>query len=108
MKIDDTDVERAIDYLRDSAPVAAKARAERAYLEQWLKSLRATLVLKAPGTSIAEREAIALASPEYSEALNGYRAAVEIDERYRFLRDAADAKLRAWQTMSSNERATRI
>jgi hypothetical protein len=65
-------------------------------------------MLGAPGTSVSDREAYALAHHDYMTALNGFRAAVEIDERYRFLREAADAKIRAWQTMSSNERATRI
>ena len=108
MRISDTDVERAIDYLRDSAEPAAKARAERLYMESWLKSLRSTLMLGAPGSSAADREAYALAHHDYATALHGYRAAVENDERFRFLREAADAKVRAWQTMSSNERATRI
>ena len=108
MRISDSDVERAIDYLRDTAEKAAQARAERAYLEQWLKSLKSTLLLGAPGSSVAEREAYAMAHHDYATALAGLRAAVEADERYRFLREAADAKIRAWQTMCSNERATRI
>ena len=77
-------------------------------MESWLKSLRSTLMLGAPGTSVSDREAYALAHHDYMTALSGYRSAVETDERFRFLREAADAKIRAWQTMSSNERATRI
>jgi hypothetical protein len=106
--IEERDIERAIDYLRDSAEQAAQARAERAYMEQWLKSLRSTLMLGAPGTSVADREAYAMAHHDYQTAINALRSAVEADERYRFLREAADAKIRAWQTQCSNERATRI
>jgi hypothetical protein len=108
MRIEDDSVERCLDYLRDSADKAAVARAQRHYLEQWLRSVRATVMLTAPGSSAADREAFALASPDYAKALEGYRAAVEADERFRFLREAAAAKVEAWRTQCSNERAARI
>src|SRR5512139_1660187 len=108
MRLSDDEIERALDYLRDTATKAAQARAERAYVEQWLRALRSTLLLSAPGTSIAEREAYAFAHHDYGTALQALRAAVENDEKFRFLREAASARIEAWRTQSSNERAARI
>ena len=36
------DAQKAIDYIRDSAPVYAKAKAERTYIENYLKVVKAT------------------------------------------------------------------
>ena len=108
MQIPDERVEKALDYLRSSVDSAAKARAERIYLTEWLKSLRAHQMTLAPAGTVADREAWALSSDEYVKALDGYKAAVEIDESYRFRREAANALIEAWRTASATERAARI
>jgi hypothetical protein len=108
MTFTDDEIGAAIDYLRDSSSRAAEARAQVGYLEQWLRSLRATLALRAVGSSMAEREAIALSHADYLAAIDAYKVAVEADAKFRFLREAAKAKIEAWQTHSANERATRI
>jgi hypothetical protein len=106
--ISDVEVERAIDYLRDSADKDAQARAEAVYMESWVKAERARLTVANAGMSNAAARDLAECHPEYLQALQAYRDAVREDFRRRFLRDAAEAKLRAWQTQSSNERAQRI
>ena len=103
--IADSDVDRALQYLRDSASEAAIARANARYLESFLKSLRATLKLKSAASSNAAQEDEALASSQYLDALHGYKAAVEDDARHTFKREAADALIRAWQTQCSNLRS---
>lgn len=103
--ISEADIERAVDWLRDNAEQAAKARAERLYLEAWVKTVLAQEAEKADGSSAAQRESIARTRPAYMAALQGYREAVEADERHRFLRDAAEAKIEAWRTMESTRRA---
>lgn len=108
MNIPDDRVEKALDFLRASVDSAAKARAERLYIEHWLKSLKAQQMTLAPPGTVADREAWALSSDEYVSALEGYKAAVEIDETYRFRREAADAVIQAWRTASATERAARI
>lgn len=105
--ISDDDAERAVDYLRDTAQIAAQARANRAYLEQYLRTVRAQQMLASEAGTIAEREADALVSVPYRQAMTALREAVEMDERYRFLREAALAKIDAWRTQSSNLRAAR-
>jgi hypothetical protein len=52
---------------------------------------------------LQEREAYS--DPRYVEHLEAIKQAVEIDEGHTFLRAAADAKIEAWRTQSSNTRA---
>lgn len=103
--ISSDDAERAVDWLRDNAAELAKAKAERIYLEQWIKTVRAKCMQKHPGASAVAQERDALVDPEYLAALQGYRTAVENDERYRWLATAAEAKLEAWRSQESTRRA---
>lgn len=102
--ISDTEIERAVDWLRDNAEPAAKARAERLYLEQWVKTVKAQEMAKVTDKSNAAAETIALTSKPYIDALIGYKAAIYEDERIRFLTSAAEAKIEAWRTLSANVR----
>ena len=105
--ISDADVERALDYLRNNAEQDAQARAEAIYMDSWRRAELARLTVAQAGLSNAAAAAIAECHPEYLQALQALRAAVAEDYRRRFLREAA-AKIEAWRTMSSNERAQRI
>jgi hypothetical protein len=105
MTITDDDVQKAIDWLRDTALKAAKARAEREYLSEFRKVLKAQIMRENKTESIGAQEAIAYADNRYIAHLDCIRTAIEVDEHLRFLRVAAEAKVEAWRTMSSNERA---
>lgn len=103
--ISETDIEKAVDYLRASAQEAAQARANVKYLAEYLKSRRASLKLAQVGLSNAAAEDVALSSAEYLETLEGYRAAVELDAKHQFKREAASALIDAWRTQQSTLRA---
>lgn len=103
--ITDSEVERAVDYLRDAAEQDAQARANAEYLREWIKTEKARLVTQQPGVSNAAAVAIAESHPDYLRALSAYRAAVEEDYRRRFLREAAAARLEAWRTQESTRRS---
>ena len=106
--ISDEQIEAALDYLRDNATADAQARADALYLAEWIKSERARLTTAQAGISNAAARDIAECHPEYLRALGAYKAAVTEDYRRRFLREAAAARIEAWRTQSSNERAQRI
>lgn len=103
--IAETDIEKAVDYLRTSAQDAAEARANMKYLAEFLKSKRSQLKLKQAGLSNAAAEDAALADPTYLEVLDGYRVAVERDAFFGFKREAASALIDAWRTQQSTLRA---
>jgi hypothetical protein len=109
--VTDEDVEDALGFLRKNAFVAAKARAERIYLEEFRKSKKALLMKEAaakhngPGDlAIGAQEREAYASPEYQEFLLGLKVAVENDEKARFGVLSAQAIIDAWRTQQANER----
>lgn len=103
--IAESDIEKAVDFLRTSATEAAQARAQARYLAEFLKSKRAQLKVKQAGLSNAAAEDAALADPAYLEVLEGYKVAVENDAYYGFKREAAVAMIDAWRTQQSNLRA---
>lgn len=98
------DVERAVDWLRDNATPAAKARADRIYMEAWVKTVLAQEMKKFAGTA-AGQEREARTSAPYLAALQALRDAVQADEQHRFLREAAGAKVEAYRTFEATRRA---
>jgi len=107
--VTDDDVEKALSFLRRNANVAAKARADRLYLEEFKKTKKAMLMQQAaegnPSMTIGLQEREAYAHPEYLELLEGYRVAIENDEKARFGVLAAQITIDAWRTQESNQRA---
>lgn len=103
--ITENDIDRALAYLRDNAEKDAQARAERLYMEQWIKTVLAQEQAKTNASSVAAAEMGARVSEPYCAALEAYKQAIFEDERRRFLRAAAETKIEAWRTMSSNQRA---
>lgn len=103
--ITESQVDKALEFLRTTAEDAANARAAVAYTGEWLKVVKASQKAKQAGLSNAAAEDVALTSTEYFQALEGYRDAVKQDSFYRFKREAADAMIRAWQTEQASLRA---
>ena len=106
--ISDEDVEKAIDYLRDNAENAAKARAERIYMDEFRKSLKALIMKEHIDATVSAQEREAYADTRYQTHLEALRQAVYRDEKARFMRIAAEAKIEAWRTSSANQRAISI
>ena len=106
----DEQVEKALDYLRDSAPKAAVARSQAKTLEKYLGIVeaKAKAMATADGMSNAASQDWARSSDDYKQALDGWMEAVRQDAEFTMLREAASSRILAWQTMSANERATRI
>lgn len=103
--ISDEDIEKALDYLRDSSDVAAQATALRVYLSEYRKTKKAELMNLCNEKTDGSKERFAYSHSEYKEFLVGLREAVFQDAKHRFLREAAQAKVSAWQTMNANQRA---
>lgn len=104
-QITDEEIDKALDYLRDNARDAAQARADRIYVEEYRKVIKAQLMKEHGSMSAVLQEREAYSDPRYIEHLEAIRQAVATDEGHRFLRGAADAKIEAWRTQSSNTRA---
>lgn len=97
--ISEEEIERAIQYLVDNSAKDAQARAERLYLEAYVKTVLAEEGLKVDG-SAARAEMEARASARYLATLQAFKEAVFEDERRKFLRSTAETKVSAWQTQT--------
>ena len=89
---------RAIQFLIDTAPLYAKAKADRMYLEEFRKSRKAQLASQAGTEVLGKQETFAYAHADYIEILEGIKQAVEKEERYRWLMTAAQARIEVWRT----------
>lgn len=103
--ITDEEIDKALDFLRDNARDAAQARADRIYIEEYRKTLKASIMKEHGSLSATLQEREAYSDPRYVQHLEAIREAVRVDEFHRFMRIAAEAKIEAWRTQSSNSRA---
>ena len=97
--ISQRDIEKALDFLRDSAESAAVNRSNRVYMEEFRKSLKAQLMSDNLDMAVNAQEREAYRNVEYITHLEAMKEAIYQDEKLRFLIEAAKIKISAWQTM---------
>ena len=68
------DIDKTLAFIRDHAPVLAKAKAERIYLQEYKKSLLAILFQESDGKTVSDRENYALSHEKYLKLLAGLRS----------------------------------
>lgn len=100
----DIDPNRAVDFIRDNGKVYAQAKAERIYMEEYRKSLKAILMKQSMETAVNAQEREAYSHPEYVKLLEGLRDAVEIEERLRWEMVAAQARVEVWRSQEASNR----
>lgn len=103
--LNDLDVEKAIDFMRDNAEKLAEASAKRKYMEEYRKSLKALLMKKFLDMPVSAQEREAYAHQDYQDHIKALETAIYQHEKILFLWKSAEIKISAWQTKSSNHRA---
>lgn len=105
--IPESDIDKAVAYLRDSAQEAAQACANVRHIDKFLDTKAAQIAARMikEGVSATAAKLTCKADPEFIELLEGYKVAVEVDAFHSHKREAADAAIRAWQTMCASARA---
>lgn len=103
--IEEEDVEKAVLWLAQTATAAAQARANREYMDEYRKSLRAQIMRENVNQPITAQERDAMADQRYLDHLEVFRDAVQADEKFRWLKVAAETKISVWQ---SQQRAARL
>ena len=99
------DVMKCLDYIRDNAKQYAQAKANRVYLEEYRKTLKARLMAQQLGDPVNAQERYAYAHPDYTRLLEGIKEAIEQEENLRWKLIAAQAKIEVWRSLSANQRA---
>jgi ATP-dependent DNA ligase len=103
-KIDPND---AIDFMIANSKKYAQAKANRTYLEEFRKSMKAELckeALVAGFEAVNAQEREAYSHPDYKEHLMAIKAAIEEEERLRWLMVAAQARIDVWRSMEASNR----
>jgi len=103
--LNDKGPELAIEYIFKHGKRYAKARADRIYLEEYRKSLKAILMKRSLENAVHAQEREAYSDPEYVKLLQGLKEAVEVEEEIRWGLVAAQARIEVWRTQSANDRA---
>lgn len=101
-------VEKAQQYLIDSAAEIGRAVEQAIKAERMLKHIKALEMKKRNEQALGAQEREAYASDAYKEAL--LEEAVSAGElaKVRALRDAAESVIRIWQSENANMRAARV
>jgi hypothetical protein len=102
---EEIDIFKCLDYIRDNAKKYAQAKANRVYLEEYRKSLKAALMATQIGEPVNAREIYAYAHHDYTRLLEGIKEAIEAEENLRWKLIAAQAKIEVWRSLSANQRA---
>jgi hypothetical protein len=100
----DIDPHKAVDFIIANGKKAAKAKANRIYMDEYRKSLKAILMKRSMETAVNAQEREAYSHPEYVELLNGLREAVETEERLRWEMVAAQARVEVWRSQEASNR----
>ena len=106
--ISDDDIEKAVEYLRSNSRHAAQAKAERIYMEEYRKVVKAQIMREALSDSLGAQESRAYSESRYIEHLKATREAIERDEYHRWMMIAAQAKIEAWRSQQANMRAVKL
>ena len=103
--MEDRDPHAAVDYILLNGKRFAKAKAERCYLDEYRKSLKAILMKRSVENTIGAQEREAYAHSEYVQLLVGLKDAIEIEEKLRWDLIGAQARVEIWRTEQANNRA---
>ena len=104
MSVSHEALEKALDYLRDTAEAAAESRAKRLYLEDYSRVLRATIMSEHLAEPVNAQERYAFSDVRFKNHLEGLKVAIFEDEKSRYLREAAAVKIEVWRSIQANER----
>jgi len=96
---------KALDFIRDHAPLYSEAKANVLYLTEYRKTLKAKLMAESKAKTESAKETFAYSHPSYEQHLEAIKIAVAEAERLRWLMVAAEAKIEVWRSLESSARA---
>lgn len=99
------DPNKAIDFMIRHASDFAQAKANRVYMEEYRKTLKAQLMARDKSLPLAAQERDAYADQAYVDHLEGLREAVASEEMLRWQLVAAQARVEVWRSQEASSRA---
>lgn len=101
--ITDDQAEAAADWIYKNVDNIAYAKSHRVKTEELLRVIKSEVILRTEGTA-AHKEATALASQEYRNAVDEYAAAIREESQLITKLKAAEVKIECWRSQSANSR----
>ena len=106
--VTNTDLQKALDFLRDSAAELGLAKARAVKAGHMIKHIEAIEFKASDATSNDKRQADARTSDSYVDAINEDAYAAGELAKLQALREAAAMKIESWRSEQANYRAMRI
>lgn len=104
MEINEKSATTARKFIWDNSKSLAKATADRAYLEAFLKSKLALLMKDSKESSFVGKEMDAKAHPEYIQLLEAIKIAQEQEITLKWQMESAKITVEIYRTESANNR----
>ena len=98
------DPNAAIDFIIKHGNEYAVAKAERVYIEQYLKVVKAKLMNDCANMPATKSEAYALAHPDFKLQIDGLKVAVEKEETLKWHLEAARLRVEVWRSQEASNR----
>ena len=98
------DPNRAVEFIIKESDNYAAAKANRTYIENYLRSAKSKLMLESDASSIAAKEMEAYANDDYIALLHGLKVAVEQEEKLKWKLIAAQARIEIWRSQEATNR----
>ena len=99
------DPNEAINFMIKNSEAYANAKAQVVYLTEYRKTVKAIGFQRSLKNTMAEKEADAYTTDEYTSCVEGLREAVAEAERLRWMLVAAQARVDCWRSMEASNRA---
>ena len=99
------DPNEAINFMIKNAEAYSQAKAQVVYLTEYRKTVKAIGFQRSLKNTMAEKEADAYTTDEYTSCVEGLKEAVAEAERLRWMLVAAQARVDCWRSMEASNRA---
>jgi hypothetical protein len=96
---------QALTRMNANAPRLAKAKAERVYMEEYRKSLKALLMKSSGVESIGAQEREAYSHKDYLAHLEALKTAVQGEEVLRWRMVTDQASIEVWRSQEASNRS---
>ena len=106
--VSNNDLQKALDYLRDSAEDMGRAKARAVRAGHMMKHIEALAFKASDATSNDKRQADARTSEAYVSAIDEDAIAAGELEKLKAYREAAALKIEAWRSEQANYRSMKI
>jgi hypothetical protein len=106
--ISESDIQECFDFLTENAVAIGKARERQVRAGHMLKHIEALEFKGSAATSDEKRKADARTSPKFLRAIHEDAVSAGEMEKLKSLKEAAQLKIEAWRTLSSNYRSIKL